>query len=58
MCISAAILSEDRADNERGYCVIDRSEEEGVATILANPTLRPMFPVPESFPELAMVIGL
>lgn len=54
----AAILSENRASSERGYCVIDRLEEGGVATIIANPNFRPMFPIPESFPELAMVIGL
>lgn len=53
-----AILSENRASSERGYCVIDHLEEGGVATIIANPNFRPMFPIPESFPELAMVIGL
>lgn len=55
--ICAAILSESRADNERGYCVIDRLKG-GLATIITNDNLRPMFPIPESFPELAMVVGL
>lgn len=44
----------------RGYCVIDPLVETdmGLATFLADPSLRPEFPIAEVFPELDMYVDL
>ena len=57
---SAGALMPDQEDVLRGYCVIDEfvTEAVGLATFVAEPSLRPMFPIAEKFSELEMYVGL
>ena len=57
---SAGALMPDQEDVLRGYCVIDEfvTDAVGLATFVAEPSLRPMFPIAEKFSELEMYLGL
>ena len=53
---TAALGRDERENDYRGYCVVE--DNVGLARILVDPTLQPMFPIAERFSELDMFVGL